>query len=264
MMDPRANPETWNISISLINERLDLGNASVLDIGFGSGGFLLALAQKSKIVTGVDISPDIVKKMRERIRQQKQKNIRILCESAVNLPFENNVFDLIILNGVLEYTAQDQKGPPKDTHIKILKHIRKMLKPRGLFYLGIENRYYLKFILGHRDHYEMRFSNVLPRNLSKFISKNILKKEARNHIYSYNEYVELLGEAGFNDPLFFTALPNYKAPEYIIPIENIEDVREAILKTHTKKLYQYVCYSLALSKYLYKKLGPDFVIISMV
>jgi len=260
----RGSPETWGSSIALIKERLDLENANVLDIGFGSGGFLLALAQQSKMVTGIDISPDIVKKMRNRLELHKLNNIRLSCESAVNLPFENNEFDLIILNGVLEYTAQGQKGLPRETHIKILKHIRKLLKPGGLFYLGIENRYYLKFVLGHRDHYEMRFSNILPRNLSRFISKNILKKEARNHIYSYNEYVELLGEAGFNDPLFFTALPNYKAPEYIIPIENIEDVREAILKTHTKKLYQYVCYSLALSKYLYKKLGPDFVIISMV
>ncbi|GAH53178.1 unnamed protein product, partial [marine sediment metagenome] len=73
---------------------------------------------------------------------------------------------------------------------------------------------------------------------------------------------ELLGEAGFNYPMFYTALPNYKSPEYIIPIEDVEP--HIILKTHTKRLYKYACYLLAHSKYLYKKIGPDFVILSRV
>ena len=260
----RANPETWASSIALIKERVDLKNADVLDIGFGVGGFLLALAQQSKTVTGVDISLDIIKNMENRLKLHKINNTRLLHESAVDLPFEKSTFDLIILNGVLEYTAKGQRGEPRETHIKVLRQIKRLLRPGGLFYLGIENRYYLKFLLGHRDHYEMRFSNVLPRKLSKFISKNILKNEVRNHIYSYNEYVELLGDAGFKDPVFFTGLPNYKTPEYLVPIENIEAVREAILKTKTTKLYKYVCYALAHSKYLYKKIGPDFIILSGV
>jgi len=184
--------------------------------------------------------------------------------SAVTLPYRGNSFDLIILNGVLEYTARGERGAPRLTHLRVLEYVRWLLRPGGLFYLGIENRYYLKFLLGWKDHTEMRFSNVLPRKISTFISKSLLGQEVRNWIYSHAELSQLLNESGFNDPVFFTALPNYKAPEYIIPLGDLQEVQDVIMKTNTRKLYQYVCYVLAYSEYLYKKIGPDFVIISEV
>lgn len=262
-MKDRGNPEAWEAPITLLKEKMELERASVLDIGFGVGGFLLALAQESRKVTGIDISLDVIKNMEARSEFKKMDNIRCLCESATNLPFDENSFDLIILNGVLEYTARGQKGPPHETHLKVLMHIRSLLKPGGLLYLGIENRYYLKFLLGARDHYEMRWSNVLPRNLSTFISRTI-GNEVRHWIYSYNELQKLLEEAGFNESLFFTALPNYKPPEYIIPISDLNAIQEASLKINTQRIYQYACYILAYSGWLYKKIGPDFIILSGV
>lgn len=258
----RGDPEAWTVPVTLIKERIDLENAKVLDIGFGAGGFSVAMAQQDSMLINLDISLEAVKRMVDRIRLHKMNNIHPQLASAVTLPYKENSFDLVILNGVLEYTARGQKGDPRETHVNVLKYVRKLLKPEGLFYLGIENRYYLKFLLGYRDHCEMRFSNVLPRRVSKFISKNILRNEVRNWIYSYNEYIELLKEAGFNDPTFYTALPNYKSPEYLILMEELPKVQDIIMNTHTKKLYKHVCYALAHSEYLYKKIGPDFVIIS--
>jgi len=239
---------------------MDLEGAKVLDIGVGIGGFSLAIANEGAVLVNLDISLEAI----ERMKGRGDAPFHSQLASAVTLPYRGSTFDLVILNGVLEYTAQGQRGSPKDTHIKILKCVRGLLKPDELFYLGIENRYYLKFLLGFRDHYEMRFSNILPRWLSTFISKYILKDEVRNWIYSHNEYVLLLSEAGFNYPRFFTALPNYKAPEYIIPLEDKKSIKENILKLKTRKLYRYFCYALAHSNYLYKKIGPDFVVLSMV
>jgi len=266
-MNYRGDPEWWAISVALIKERIDLENAKALDIGFGTGGFSLAIAQEGSILVNLDITfyragPMLARMKGGDVHHQFLHHPKFA--SAVSLPYKENIFDLIILNGVLEYTAQGQGGSPRDTHLRVLKYIRKLLKPEGLFYFGIENRYYMKFLLGWRDHFEMRFSNVLPRKLSTFISKHILKKEIRNWIYSHDEYVKLLSEAGFNDPMFFTALPNYKSPEYIIPLTDICESRDVILKTHTKKLYKYVCYLLAHSDWLYRKIGPDFIILSGV
>ena len=262
-MKDRGDPKAWTIPLALLKEKMDIERAHVLDIGFGIGGFLIALAKESMRVTGIDISSNVIKNMEARPEFKKMDNIHLLCESAVSLPFDDNSFDLIILNGVLEYTARGQEGSPYETHLKVLKNIRRLLKPRGLFYLGIENRYYLKFILGYRDHYEMRWSNVLPRKLSTFIS-NLLGKEVRHWIYSHAELMELLREAGFNESIFFTALPNYKPPEYIIPISSMKEIREVSLRTHTRRLYRYVCYLLAHSGWLYRKIGPDFVVLSRV
>ena len=262
-MKDRGDPESWGIPIAFLKENMDLERASVLDIGFGVGGFLLALAKESMRVTGVDISSNVIKNMEARSEYKKMDNIRLLCESAVNLPFDENSFDLIILNGVLEYTAREQEGAPRETHLKVLMHIRRLLRSGGLLYLGIENRYYLKFLLGARDHYEMRWSNVLPRNLSTFISR-LIGQEVRHWVYSYDELIELLKEAGFNESIFFTALPNYKPPEYIIPISDLNAIQEASLKINTKRPYQYVCYIIAYSGWLYRKIGPDFIVLSRV
>ena len=257
-VENRGQPEAWTVSIERIKERMNLEGANVLDIGFGIGGFSLALANEGAVLVNLDISLKAI----ERMKGRGDALFHSQLASGVTLPYRESTFDLIILNGVLEYTAQGQKGSPKDTHIKILKYVRRLLKRGGLFYLGIENRYYLKFLLGFRDHYEMRFSNILPRWLSTFISKYILKNEVRNWIYSYNGYLRLLSEAGFNYPRFFTALPNYKSPEYITPIEDKERIKENILKLNTRRLYRYVVYALAHSNYLYKKIGPDFVVLS--
>jgi len=260
MIEYRGKPEAWTASIARIKERIDLEGAMVLDIGFGIGGFSLAIVNEGAVLVNLDISLEAMERMKDRGDAPFHSQLA----SGVTLPYRGSTFDLVILNGVLEYTAKGQRGTPEDTHIKILKYIRRILKRGGLFYLGIENRYYLKFLLGCRDHYEMRWSNVLPRWLSTFISKYILKNEVRNWIYSYKGYRRLLSEAGFNYPRFFTALPNYKSPEYITPIEDKEKIKENILKLNTRKLYRYVAYALAHSNYLYKKIGPDFVVLSGV
>lgn len=252
----RSDPGTWAISMELIKERLDLDGARVLDIGCGVGGFSLAIIQEGGILVALDISVGVVKRL-------STSEAHPQLASAVNLPLREGSMDLVILNGVLEYTARGQEGSPRETHLKVLKYIGRLLAPGGVFYLGIENRYYLKFLLGARDHYEMRLSNILPRKLSTFLSR-ILGNEVRHWIYSYDELMELLAEAGFNYPVFFTALPNYKAPQHIIPIGSMELIREASLKTYTRRLYRYFCNILAHSGWLYRKIGPDFVVISRV
>lgn len=258
MLD-RGNPDAWATPISLIKERLDLDGAQVLDVGCGIGGFSLAIAQEGGILVTLDISMEVI----ERMKFLQVPDTHPQLASAVNMPYRGDSFDLIILNGVLEYTAKGQGGPPRDVHLGVLEYVRWLLRPGGLFYLGIENRYYLKFILGARDHYEMRWSNILPRKLSTFIS-SLLGEEVRNWIYSHDELQVLLEQAGFNDPMFFTALPNYKPPEYIIPISDLKAIQDASLKIHSKRLYQYVCYLLAHSGWLYRKIGPDFIILSSV
>ena len=251
----RGDPETWTVPIELIKERLDLDGAVALDIGSGAGGFSLAIAQEGGVVGALDISVEAMR------RVVVTGHVHPHLASAVTIPIRESSLGLIILNGVLEYTARGQEGPPRVTHLKVLRYIRRLLAPGGVFYLGIENRYYLKFILGARDHYEMRWSNILPRKLSTFISR-LLGEEVRNWIYSYGELRELLEEAGFNDPVFYTALPNYKAPEHLVPIGSMELIREVSMRTHTRRLYQWVCHILAHSEWLYRKMGPDFVVLS--
>jgi len=180
------------------------------------------------------------------------------------MPYKERSFDLVVLNGVLEYTANGQEGAPRDVHVNVLKNVRKILRPGGWLYLGIENRYYLKFILGFKAHEDMRFATVLPRGLANLFSKTFNNREFRNYVYSYNEYSGLLGDAGFDHIEFYTALPSYKLPEYILPIDDKENIKQKIQETNAKAVYRYASYLLAHSNYLYKKIGPDFIILCRV
>ena len=260
-MKYRGDPTAWKASIAFLQERMDLEKSQVLDIGFGSGGFSLALAQHAHKVVNFDIRLNETRNFRSVIDQDKIDNILVSRADANNMPYKEKSFDLVVLNGVLEYTANGQEGDPRQVHVNVLKYVRKMLRPGGLLYLGIENRYYLKFLLGFRAHEDLRFATVLPRGIANYLSKTLTNREYRNYVYSYSEYSDLIGDAGFEHTEFYTALPSYKLPEYILPIDDKEDIKHKIQATNAKAVYRYASYLLAHSNYMYKKIGPDFVIL---
>jgi len=258
----RGDPNVWGVAISFLKRNVDLENSIALDIGFGTGGFSLALARQSALICNFDISLNAIRNFWNRIHDNALSNVSTTHATAVSLPYKDDSFDLVVMNGVLEYTAIDCKGDPRETHIAVLGDIRRILKPQGFFYLGIENRYYLKYLVGYRAHQEFRFATILPRKVANFISKIIKKKEYRRYIYSLSGYRDLLGDAGFKDIQFYTALPNYKFPEYIIKIDKKGEIEDKIRKTKARSLFRNVGRILAHSNYLYKMIGPDFVILS--
>lgn len=257
----RATPDAWEAAIGFIREQMDLENVKVLDVGLGTGGFSVALAQYADKVVNFDIVHKQIRKFHDRIEQENIENILVSRTDANYMPYKEEMFDLVVINGVLEYTASVQEGDPRDVHIRVLKYVKKLLKPGGLLYIGIENRYYLKFLLGARAHEDMRFATVLPRGLANSISKAFYNEEFRHYVYSYNEYWDLFRDAGFDQVEIFTALPSYKLPQHIISIDDKETIIEKIKQLDTKPLYRFVSYVLAHSNYLYKKIGPDFVIL---
>lgn len=72
---------------------LDREKAKVLDVGCGSGGSLLSflrLGFRSRNLAGVDINPD-----RVDIGLEEFPNMDLRCESAANMSFDTNSFDLV-------------------------------------------------------------------------------------------------------------------------------------------------------------------------
>ena len=59
----------------------------------------------------------------------------------------------------------------------------------------------------------------------------------------------------------FTALPSYKFPQFILPIDDKQVIIQKIKHLKSKSIFRYASYLLAHSNYLYKKIGPDFVIL---
>ncbi len=85
------------LTLRLIGE----GTGAVLDVGMGPGRLCEALARQGWIVSGVDVSEEMVARARERLPEARA---RLRRASVEQLPFPDDSFDAVAGTGVLEYT----------------------------------------------------------------------------------------------------------------------------------------------------------------
>lgn len=100
-------------------------DSNILDIGCGAGGFLDFLREKGfRNLHGVDSSL-------EYVNRAKQNDIDYIDQGlAKDLPFENNTFDFVLLEQVLEHSYDP---------IQDIKGIKRVLRNDGLLYVGVPN-----------------------------------------------------------------------------------------------------------------------------
>ena len=77
-----------------------------LDIGCGTGNHLILLRRLGLNTTGLDASPYMIKKARERIGN----NSALINSPAEDLPFEDNEFDISLLINTLEFLDSPLKA----------------------------------------------------------------------------------------------------------------------------------------------------------
>ena len=101
-------------------------NLNILDVGCGDGILSQIISQKFKTkVIGVDISPTLVKKAKERGIDTYEIDI---CTQP--LPFEDNKFDVVIVARTLEHLVDPDFA---------IKEIKRVLKKEGLLVLSTPN-----------------------------------------------------------------------------------------------------------------------------
>jgi ubiquinone/menaquinone biosynthesis C-methylase UbiE len=189
----------------------------VLDIGAGSGVISETIAKDFSSVIAFDYSPELIEFMRKRFFQDGLDNIKIVRADAVKLPFREDCFDLVIVNGVLEWIPDfTPQTNPYRAQIDFLKNVHFILKKRGMVGLAIENRFYFRHFQGLSPHGEGAFVAILPRFMATLITRLKEKKQYRNYIYSYWGYKRLLRKAGFRKINIYVAVPSYYDPHAII------------------------------------------------
>ena len=107
----------------------------ILDVGCGVGATPCYLAKKYGCrVVGVDISPRMVQRSKERARREKVANqVEFRVADAQDLPFEDNLFDAVITESVTAF--------PEDKHKAVSEYAR-VTKPGG--YVGLNETAWLK------------------------------------------------------------------------------------------------------------------------
>ncbi len=124
--------------------------SNVLDIGSGTGSLTIALARKFNTFSA-DTSSSTLKFVKYRA-EQEGVNLKLYKIDPLHkkLPFKNSSFDVIVMNGVLEWVALATKGKVKEIQEKVLKEMYRILKKGGIFILSIENRLALDWLMGKK------------------------------------------------------------------------------------------------------------------
>ena len=132
----------------------------VLDIGAGMGRSSIPLARVAGKVISVDHSYLRMKFLKKRAEKENLKNIEVYVGDIFDLPFKKESFDLIVMNGLLEWVGvTDRYSHPKDAQIASLKVCKSLLKKGGHLYIGIENRFAASYLKG-TDHSGLRFTSI--------------------------------------------------------------------------------------------------------
>jgi len=202
---------------------LNLPAASrILDIGAGTGTNSHALAMRFDEVVALEPVEERIEFMRHRFAQEQLSKVKIVQSSLWKLPFPEKSFDVVVMNGVLEWVAEGQSGDPGEIQLRALRKMLSLLKPGGFLYVGIENRMCPEFLVGYLDpHCRMPYVTILPRPIAHWYARRKGKLNGyRNYIYSSWGYRRLLRRAGFTEVDAYVALPSYNHPRAFVPLKN--------------------------------------------
>lgn len=202
--------------------------SAVLDIGAGMGRISIPLARVAGRVVAADLSFARLQYLKTRAELEGLSNIEPVLSDLYDLPFGENTFDLVVMNGVLEWVGKTERfAHPRLAQLEALRRCKKLLKPGGVLYIGIENRFALSYLRGI-DHSGLRYTSYMPRFLADAYSR--LRGRGRYDTYTYNRggYARLLREAGFAESSFYLIYPGYNLPRIQIPYENLGALRYVI------------------------------------
>jgi SAM-dependent methyltransferase len=119
-------------------DRLDLAGRRVLEIGTGEGAESEQLIRRGARWSGVDLTPESVRRVRARLELHGLPYDDLRQASAVDLPFADGSFDLVFSHGVLHHVP--------DIHAA-QREIRRVLRPGGELVVMMYARWSLNYLV---------------------------------------------------------------------------------------------------------------------
>ncbi|MEC9375011.1 MAG: bifunctional 2-polyprenyl-6-hydroxyphenol methylase/3-demethylubiquinol 3-O-methyltransferase UbiG [Pseudomonadota bacterium] len=159
------------VRMKYINERCNLAESKILDVGCGGGILSESMAKKGGDVTGIDMGENVLAVASIHQKISKLDNIRYLLSSAEKLSkTESGLYDVVTCMEVLEHVPDP---------ISLIAACKKLTRPGGKVFFSTINRNpksYLVAILGAEY-----MLSLLPKGThkyEKFIKPSELRKWA--------------------------------------------------------------------------------------
>ncbi len=176
----------WSAPFGLmLLERIPLKpNIKALDVGFGTGFPLIEIAQRlgsSSTVYGVDTWSAASARAKKKLKAYKAENVKIIECDASQLPFDDNYFDMVTANLVINNLEHQDET---------IAEIYRVLKPGGSFHTTSN-------LIGHMK----EFYDVFEKTLGELKMKNRLPALKANIEHRLNRKIitGMLKHAGFKN-----------------------------------------------------------------
>ncbi len=244
----------------------------VLNFGSGWDNTTINLARTAKKVTAIDLTCERIQTLALKKKYYNLENIDLFCGGdRPYLPFKDNSFDTIFINGVLEWVASDWSEvekkyahknkfskailylkevygshKPREIQKRFLKEMSRVLKDDGEMYIGIENRYSRLYFGKRPDHHSfIWFGSLYPRFIAHLVSLIRSQRPYLTFTYSVNGMKKLARDAGFNLSTTFGMEPMYRTPSNLFNLAHKNEIE------FPRKENKYA--SSFLTSWLYKK-----------
>ena len=197
---------------------LDLAPSDdVLEIGSSMGQHTRKIAKRCRSVNALEVVEFQAKFSKLWCSQDGLHNVHVTAGGASGrLPYDDDAFDVVVSNYVLEWCAGRSQDDPDEFHQAVLKEIRRVLRPGGRLFLSTKNRFAFKYLLGAEDeHLGIRFGSALPRLIQRRVAAKADLGHPTGYLHSWRELRKHLRSAGFADlrPLF--AFPDARYPLFM-------------------------------------------------
>ena len=123
-----------------------LSTYELLNVGGSAGGIDNILAESFKRVVGTDIDQDAIRHANATF---KKDNLEFQIADALNLPFSDNSFDVVVCSHVYEHVPDP---------VRMFVEIHRVLRPGGVCYFSAGNR-----LMWNEPHYDLPLLSILPR-----------------------------------------------------------------------------------------------------
>ena len=125
-----ADKRTKDFVLNVVDKLVKLDDsAKVLDVGCGPGKWLKILAERSGLVTAIDISPKMVFLAEERAMMERLTNVTFYVMDVSRLGFPDKTYDFVNCITVLQHVFDDNHWK------RAIHEIVRVTKPNGYILL---------------------------------------------------------------------------------------------------------------------------------
>jgi ubiquinone/menaquinone biosynthesis C-methylase UbiE len=169
-VENKYDQELIDIKLRMMQSGITDCHELIVDIGCGTGDFLLHEHKNFRQAIGVDFSKIMIDQFSKRIKQSKIKNIILYKGEARNIPTSKEKVDLVFSYATLYYVPDIEE---------VFIEINRALKPGGIAVLELGNSWSFENILGWLNHLLFGWSKhycINPFKMNNLIKKNNLHK----------------------------------------------------------------------------------------